>query len=480
LFRNKFFISILGVILAVLIQEYNLATYQKTFPYNNGLISSGDEASYLRPPQNYLEIGEWKDNSKSITSYFLRPPGYGMLFLICKIISPSNPWIVLKLFQIGAFFCSILLFYEILLRLTSSINSTILFTYLFAILPCFSGFIYFTITEGISPFLLLLSCFTWIRLIDNPNKLNAAFYIFSAGFFLLVRPQLLIFVLLFQFLVWYRLKFFYFVITCLLFLPLFIWNLRTIKINGSFPGLHPIYSYTNNGLYRPSHEKLTNLFRIWEHQSDVFHTCVGIVAFDTSELAIHQSLTFVPNKFHFIVKPILKEYQDLWKYHRENYTNLQKIEKSYQKELDFEKKVEKARIVLLEKYPLDYYFVTPFNSFKKLIFSSHLNLKIFQADFRGSILIEILRWMCLLVIISIVLVSIPSMFNIKNKIVFSLGLSIFLYVFYLVFIQRLNEERYLTPIIPIGFILFSYFTSKLKDKFGFLKFNTPFNKTHNQ
>lgn len=451
--------------LSVIIQEYNISTFNKQFPYHNGLITCADEASYLRPPVNFIDIGEWKDNSNGKTSYFLRPPGYGLLFLTCKLISPSNPWLILKVIQLLGFFLSILLFYNIFFNLSKSLKATLISSTIYALTPCFSGFIYFTITEGITPFLTLLICFFWVKLMENDSKKVILFYILSSSIFLLVRPQLIIFPVIFQLVFALQSKYKLFFITSLLFLPLIIWNIRTININGSFPGLHPIYSYTNNGLYRPSHEKLTDLYRIWEHHSDIFHTSIGQVAFDTSSLALNNALSYVPNKFHDDIKPILKEFQHLKQYQYTHFKYDDTIKGAYENEINFENKVMNLKAKLIKKHPFDFYIFTPLKSFKKLILSSHLNLKIFQQDFRGNFLMEILRCFCLLIVVTSIMICFPAIFEFKNKIIFSLGLSIFIYVFYLIYFQRLNEERYITPIIPIGFLIVCFYFTKWKNVF---------------
>jgi len=455
----------LGVILAIIIQEYNIRTYNFQFPYNNGLISSADEASYLRPPQNLLEIGEWKDNSNSITAYFQRPPGYGLIFLVYKLILPSNPWILMKIVQIIGYFCSILLLIKLfdLFQIKDKLKLVAIYTY--TLLPCFSGFIYFTITEGISPFLMLLTVFTWVKVYQEPNSRNIVYFILVSAFFLLVRPQLLIFILLFHFAFLLRKEFKTFAVLALLYIPLLFWNIRTTLINGSFPGLHPIYSYTNNGLYRPSHEKMTELYRIWEYRSDIFHTSIGILCMDTTNTTLSQSLSFVPSKFHAEITPIFKRFQQLKFYQAKHIKVDQKITKAFKEELLFEHDIKLLTSQLKKKYWIDYQFKTPLLSFKELIHASHLNLKIFQDDLRGNMFVEFLRLICLLVVVSSICISFTSVFFYRNRSYFYIAFSLFIYVFYLTYVQRLNEERYLTPILSIGFLLTVYFLQHVGEKF---------------
>lgn len=459
-----YLIAFIGTILAVFWQELNLIFLNGNLSSFFDLITSADEASYLRPPLNFLGNGVWKDNSISITSYFLRPPGYGIYFLFLKLLTGKYVWLAMKLVQIGLYFLTIVLVSKSfkLLNLNDKLN--LIFTSIFAFSPCFSGFMYFTITESISPFFTILSTYCWLKMTKNGKEKNLNFTL-SAGFLILLRPQLLLFILLFStyFLFQGRKKQFF--ISLLAFLPFILWNIRTISIAKEWMGIHPIYSNTNNSLYRPSHEKMTNLFRIWEYRGDIFHKSISMLARDTNSTTIQQALELVPIKYRKKVIPIFKDFSLLKQYQRSNFQQKSIINGYYKGEKEFNKKIEKTIRRLKYENKYDYYVFTPFKSLKKLLLSSHLNLMIFQSAFRENILIEILRWTCMFMILFIFSVSSLNVFRFKFDPVFFISSGIFCSLFYLSYIQRMNEERYLTPIIPLAFVvLVTIISTKIKNE----------------
>jgi hypothetical protein len=108
----------------------------------------------------------WKDNSTGYSSYYQRPPGYGMLYLASSYIYSSNPYVVVKIIQILGFFLSILLVFKLLIQFGLNRKWAIVATVLYALLPNFSGFIYHSITEGITPVLLLWSIYELTKLLQ--------------------------------------------------------------------------------------------------------------------------------------------------------------------------------------------------------------------------------------------------------------------------------------------------------------------------
>jgi hypothetical protein len=466
--RNKYYllIAFAGTLLAVFWQELNLAHLNHFFPESNGLITSADEASYLRPPQNLLEIGEWKDSSTGVASHFMRPPGFGLYFLILKLLFGSYVWLAMKIAQIGFFFFSVLLFTRILGFFKLNERRKLIFTSLYAFMPCYSGFMYFTITESISPFFMLLTTFFWIKSYRGEERFPLGF-ILSGGFLILIRPQLLVFVLLF--IAFYTLKkrrqlALY---SLLAFLPFLLWNLRSVSIAGKWMGMHPIYSETNNSLYRPPHAEMTDLYRIWEHQGDRFHASVAALSIDTSSRTLNDVLQNVPAKYRAEVSPIFQRYQQIEFYRRSHFTEKAKIKHALPGEKAFQQDIRSLRSRLISENKADFYLLTPFRSLKKLVVSSHLNLRIHQVDFRGVWWNEALRWTCFLLLFATYLACFiyPVRFF-KNKqvnevLIISLGIVISL--FYLAYVQRMNEERYLTPVLPLGLVVLGVWVSKKRE-----------------
>jgi len=112
----------------------------------------------------------------------------------------------------------------------------------------------------------------------------------------------------------------------------------------------------------------------------------------------------------------------------------------------------------------EYYIVSPLKVFKKLAFHSNLSLFIFQKPFRGNIFMETFRGICFLIHSIAYLVLIVGLFyrkKIYEKSLFSISLVI--YVFYLIFVQRGIEERYALPILSLVLINLGYFLLNAKN-----------------
>jgi len=442
----------MGTFLAIIWQESNLSYVQNSFPERteNGLIRTADDASYLQPPINWKETGTWKDKSKGSSSYFQRPPGYGIVFLFSSYLSPSNPYLILKIIQVLGFFISIFIISRLLTLFGLNEKWALLGTSIFALLPSFSGFLYHSLTEGITPVLLLWSTFEWILILRN--KGNKYRWICSNAFLLLVRPQLSIFVLVLMFFLLMKRQFKTFAWGLIIILPFSIWQVRNVSIAG-WSGMHPIYSVDNQSFYRPPHEALGNLFKIWEFKSDRFHETVALLQFDTSDEARSKALNDIPEKYREDVDPILKEYQEVCRLQIEHITN-EYLSYELAEEKAFVIHVNAKTVELANSNFVDAYIKTPIGSARELFVNSHLHLTIFQLKYRGAIWMEALRWSCLLV----TLIGIGSLFGLsvfwKNvpKELWLICLASVITILYLVFVQRLNEERYLTPILPLAFI----------------------------
>lgn len=445
-------IAFFGSFLAVIWQESNLNYVKELVPnkVENGFIRTMDDASYLQPPIHWKKTGIWKDGSHGNSSYFQRPPGYGFLFLLSSYISPSNPYLIFKIIQVLGFFVSIFLISKLLLLFGLNDKWTLFGTAIYAFLPSFSGFIYHTLSEGITPVLLLWSFYEWVLVVRNEE--NKVRWISANAFLLLVRPQLAIFVLVFMLYLLFQKRFKVFAMGLLILLPFGIWQIRNSTISGTL-SIHPIYATNNQSFYRPPHEALGELFKVWEFKSDRFHETVGPLLLNSSDEARGLALQSIPEKYRMAVEPVLKEFQEVC---RLQVVHITKgfLASELPEEKAFVQHTNTVTTNLVKANIIDAYVKTPISSAKELFVNSHLHLTIFQIKYRGAIWMEVLRWSCLLV----VLMGIVSLFWLtiisKNvpKSLWLVCLSSIITILYLVFVQRLNEERYLTPLLPIAFI----------------------------
>lgn len=454
-------ISIICCVVAVVVQEVNLSSLKAENNHSTTLISTADEASYLRPPQNWLEGKGWKDSSVGHSAYVQRPPGYGLVFLFCKSILPSNPFLLLKVIHILAFLFSIVILAQLLFELSQNTKIALIGTLIFGLLPCFNGFMYYTLTESLSPFLLLLLTYEFIAVARQ--KRRPFLFGFTLAFLLLLRPQLIIFPLIYVVFLLLKYRKFWW-IYLIATLPFLLWQVRSYNITGNV-SLHPIYSTTNKSLYRPPHKALSNLFRIWEYKSDQFHETVGLLIRDTSSTNLSRALTKVPEKHRENVKPILRDFQYVVYDQKKMFEHEDQI-----KELPIEEKFLAKTNILHEQMTssnrMQYYLLTPVKSAAELMTKSHLNLFVFQKTWRGNVLVETLRYICLIIInlslISMIIVLFLRRIPIHLKL---MALGVICTFIYYVFFQRMNEERYMTPLLPLMYIGLIILLTKIQNRF---------------
>ena len=448
-FRIKLaLLCILAIVAVVFINEINLNYLEGAYPSQNGMITTADEASYFAPARNFLKTGEWKDSQIGLSAYFTRPPGYGIFYLLAEIIYPSNPYFIVKAFQILGFGLSIWFFGLLLQLFNISERTNLVFTALFALLPCYSGFVYYTLSESLTMLFMLSSIyFSFVSLKFNGKYTFPAFLLI--GFTTILRPQML-FVLvpvsIYMLIKINPLKRKYVIFAIL---PFLLWNVRNSTIPNDFAGFHPIFHESNGGLFRPPHEALTDLFRVFETDGAKFHAISYSLAYDQKD-GLKKSLKVIPEKYHRELIPLLKLYQ---KAALSVYSQKEVPTKLTSEEHQFLEAVKSDLPAIKQNHAFDNYLKTPFESGLKLFKTSMMNLYIFQAPFAETFWVKILKIGSFLLINLGLLASIVLYFR-RIDLFFKIVIAgIHITLFYLIYFQRMNEERYIYPMLP--FLLLS-------------------------
>lgn len=467
-----FCISIVGVLWAFLVNTHNLIYLEQNQAGNSnkGMIITPDDASYLRPAENFINYGEWKDNSSGISSYIQRPPGMGVLHLIFYTISPSYNYILHKGFHLFLHFFSLYFFGVLAFQLFGKKVGPFI-QIIYAIIPVFWGYLFYYLTESITPSILVFLLYGYFKYCDEPKPRWLFWQAGIVGVLLLIRPQLVVFI--FPFLH----SLFIFIkkgepkrlrvmgsTFLLAFGMFFCWQGRSAYLAGRITGLHPIYDITNNTQYRPVHQSFGELYKIWEHESKSFHSSLGRIwvhSVEDSTLlssSIDSAMIELPSQLFQCTS------EDSWRLIFLDYYKVATLIEPYSRkqlsvpgEFPQEKKlrlqVDTLTQLLKKKLWKEYSIMTPIHSGYFMLTKSQLNLSIFQIKYRGQWWMEALRWVSILIIIGSIIASLLWLLD-KNKSGFwLLAISIFLYLFYLFYVQRMNEERYLMPLLPVVFLL---------------------------
>lgn len=442
-------------LIQVSITEYNISKVGA-----DTLIKTADSPSYINPAKNFLEKGVWKDNFQGPSSYVQRPPFYGSLLLFSSVVS-STPMLVLKVIQYIFMFVGIFFFGKLIALLTRSKTMTVAATICFGTLPFFHGFVGYVMTEAIAPYMLILFTFSFVNL--YVNRKGTILFIIVGAMILVFRTQIILFPILFvvSLIIKYRKEAKW---TLLLFLPFLLWQIRVKEVMGSFQ-LHPIYSYSNKTIFRPPHAELTNLFRVWEHESESFHYAESILRRDTTVKSFNKVLNDIPLVYQKGVKSKLRLYQQVAFEQRlmwaKGKNKKLKIEEAFVAEID------KWRKTQGDRFFLNNWVYTPAKSFFELVKSSHLNHYVFQKTLRGNYFIEALRILAVVIVLVSILSSIMLVFMSKTSAPLKVTmLSFLLSLMYLVFVQKMNETRYMIPFLPLIFaglwLFYNQFRNRLK------------------
>ncbi|MFN5981851.1 MAG: hypothetical protein ACK476_16030 [Fluviicola sp.] len=442
----------LGLFIAISVHLIEQIVYSLPF----GLHSTADDPSYYQPAFNFLYGNGWKDNSIGESSFVARPPLMGFIYLIGKIL--VNKYVFTFIYILALIFhaCAIYQFHKRISVVLSPFYQKLTIA-IFIALPCFWGFLSYGITEAFSCSFVLLS---FALIVTKSEKKRIYYLIGIIAFFLLFRPVLILLFIpilihsLFNLRnqisekISVKLK----VIVLSLVFIASIWQIRVYKHVNEF-SFHPIYHESNVSEFRKPHQALGELFKIWEYRPEYVHFWVGKcrtnLKITQDEIQHYCSDSKVPiraKKLHELLLKLQISYKELqFIYIQKQQVSETKFEKELTQQIELETKK------LREHYRFQNMIQTPLLSAKYMFTKSQLNLGIFQEKWRGTFWVEALRYFCVFILISSVIAVFLSVFN-SNGHLKLVALGIVLFYFYLVYFQRLNEDRYLIPVQGISLL----------------------------
>lgn len=489
-------IALLALVSAFFWNELNLTNLREAkIPLrNNQTVITADDASYLNPYQRLYEKGTKNETNFDKFSSSIRPPGYGLFYyLTLKFTGKSNALFVLKIVQCLLFAISVFCLYELSLFFTKSNCLASITAIIYGLLPFSIGFLFYTLTEGITPSLLVISIYLMLKMTTEKEVRFQLLYLLFAGSFFavlfIVRPFLVLFLPVFLiglFINWINQKGLKIaVLNTFLFLLLSIsglasWQIKSKLELGKWLGLHPIYQNEIPGVFRKPHASLWELFKGWESNGAHFHETIvpfweATMALDTSQKQIDRVISQIPKN---VVKSIGKQelvwafrlYQKAIIAQKPYYEKQQLMPSLLLKE---EQRAKRNFDRLAKKFEFknryQYHIQTPLQVSKSMIFHSNLSLHQFQHTYRGTIWMETLRLLCFS-IHSLAFLLLPlAFFALKDIRIRLLILGILAYCFYLIYFQRGIEERYTLPLLPLILIISVMTVNNLTDRFRKVK-----------
>jgi hypothetical protein len=455
------------------LNHYDIATHQpplhKLDP-TYGWIRTADDASYLRPAENFYHKGEWKDNNPGRQSYFVRTPGYGLFrYSLMRLMGFETSYHYFMLVQLILFAVSVLLLYYLALLIGLPHRYALIVESIYGLTPFACGFLYYSITEAITPALMIGYTFF---LLSGYRRGKPIYFVAAAlllGYIGLTRPLLLLFgaglPLAIYWSEWYislSKKMLFILLTGLIALaPIGMWALRSAHIAGEYVGIYPIYYPECNSQFRPTHQAIWEFQKSFGTEGYDFHQFMvplwrATMQGDTSPLHIDSIMMDCPA---FVKEAIgeqrLRKSYTLYRqsviYQRDYYppgTAMPDTIPAIEREVI--KNFQTFTSEINSKHWLWCHIAVPLQLFKSASFHSNLSMYMFQHSYRGRWWMEamrvfflILHFLCCLSFIGILFFKNDRL----SKIIF--GVTIGAYFFYLCYIFRGLEERYTLPILPL-------------------------------
>lgn len=482
-------ISICSIIIAFTVNEINLNQLRKEGIElrENQTVKTSDDASYLTPFKVFAKTGVIYRNEYEKYSSIVRSPGYGIIYgVIAKLFGLNKALFYLKILQLLLFGVSVYCLFFVALKVLKTQYLTILATSVYGFLPFSMGFLYYTLTEGVTPSLVIFYLFFLFKAAGSETVLKKHIYYFIAtllfAYLFLTRPFLGILGLglpCFLYVDFYDGKKMFFFLRNLFFYAtisvslMLIWQIRNYFLTEKITGLNPIYQNEMPGIFRKTHEAIWDFFKGWESNGAHFHETIvplweSSVRGDTTTIHIDTVILKMPPDVvdYFGRKRLysaFKNYQSSTLFQKDYFKN-RKLMPSVLPEIEQNviNDFNPMEIEYKKRFWLRYYIITPLKVYKNLSFHSNLSLYIFQKTYRGNIFVEVLRLLCFLIHSSMFLFSLFFIFFSKNlKFIFLFGLPILIYIFYLIYFQRGIEERYTLPILPLVIISGTFVLSKI-------------------
>lgn len=457
--------------------SWNIRAMQRALPdqlrYGVSVMTT-DDASYLSavdrlvdPPQDVQE-----------PRIDLRAPGYRLWYLVPRVfLSIPAALRVLIVLQCLLFACSVALLWEVLL--VFGIAPLVRWTcaLLLAIVPTFHGFLFYTLTEAVTPALVLgtVCCALLAKRAKGHGWLWAAGALWAL--LMVTRPVLawaglpLLHVLWSHSGGWKGVRRVV-LVGALAFVPTGLWWASNMRIAGGYVGIHPVYRADEPGINRPTHEAFWELAKSWGTPGDAFHSIMepafqAALAGDTARTFAQQYIATAPAGG---ITPAQEDAVRAEFIAWQRFTCLSLAPALAGAERTLAAQPEEQRIIahvnmLTREYrsahAWHYHVEVPVHVLRQLVAHSNLNLYLFQHTLRGRALVEALRWCSAVLHAALLLGLFLAVWWCIDPTVRTAALGAAVYLLYLAYVQRGIEERYTLPALNLAVLCAAFMSDAI-------------------
>ena len=451
----------------------NIEINAKSLAYGQTVFSVDNEY-YITPVENFLNGNGWKRGvGVSKGDYFRRVPGYSIVYLFfTAIFEKGTAHLLLKIFQLILFLTTIPAILYLCSQVSGKLASRIV-TIIYALVPFISSWAYYTLTESISPLLVVFYFFYLFKAINSIDaEKKARYYLLSSMFLafgILTRPYIAItalalFIFAFRDFAWVQRKLTRFLYTSCLVPGLLIgsWTIRNYIISKEFVPLEKAFHPQSIDRMKPEFRGLFSFVKCWGEDGynlTAYHEPLfwAAVEGDTNSTYVKNILNSWPpaiiNEYKYdTLFNVLKEHQLLiYSYRSYIKTKTSMPDQYLSTEVEMERKYDNLIREYKSNHFFSYWIITPVIYLKRLIAHSHTaNLYFFQGENREKKYVNLYRHLLLMIHILIYAALFLNLFVMRgwiNRLAFVFIPLLFI-IFFTVF-HREIEQRYMLPILPI-------------------------------
>lgn len=447
-------------------------------------VPTADDASYLVPPENFIDGKGWKSNSAGDAALTTRSPGYGMIYLAFRATF-GKPWglRLMIAFQVLLYAAAVVRVPGLAadLGLTKKLGWGL--ALLFAVLPGFWGFLSYNLTEGVVPALVVLFLSFFLRSTRTGTRDFALGCLLLAAT-LLIRPAMLVWViapivLSLSFPRALKTKK-SLALLLLTLIPLVAWQVDMKAKTGKWQGLHPIYHDDSNTLFRPIHRDIWNYHKAWGQTGVDFHRGIdrlwrAALSGGDPEQPVRELIPGTDPRARALIgdSTLHSAYLDYYgilvkqaPYYKDNRV----LSGITDEEGRLSEKFVEFRKAYVSAHPIHSFVAVPAKVFWELTGHSNLTLYVFQKSWRGNPVVEALRVVSFAIHFGAFAVFLLSMlFFVRDRKLLAVTLPILIYLLYLCVVQRGVEERYTAPVLIPVVILSACALQRVGEKRGWIR-----------
>lgn len=496
--KKIFFAFIVVIIYAIALNEWNINTISKLNNVNantrslvhNYAIFSIDNEWYLPQIKNLL-VGKGFTSNPEREHYDVRrtpvyPLFYGFHYLL---FGEVNSFFFIRFTQIIIFALATIALFFATFNFTKNKKIAFVIAIIYGFNPTLVSYLYFTITEAISPSLVCFLFYFLSRCYINNKKQD---WFFTGLFFAmaaLCRPAIFFFApaLFFAFIYINRKSFkiillngLFVLLGCImLFLPHIVRNY--IVTNGDLVILEKYYGGDPMDLGIPN-IKLRDWISCWKnpanYSSEVISNTIKVsILYDstsTQEKVVTQLITKLPKEATMVnnKEDIINAYGLLYNYYYAIIKEYSNVEIAFAEQKSIAK-FQALKDEFIEKKPFQYYIKTPVQIFSSVVFQSNASTISMLDNYETSTIKKLVKMILYLLNVFLFFAIVGNLLYVrKYTFIYSVSLIyIAITVLYITYNFRYFEVRYLIPIFPCMYILGAIFivetTKMIRSKLNF-------------